>query len=529
MPQDNNPAATQAANASFAAANPGIFGGSSSGSSGSSSGSGLPGTYVSDSSSGANPTALAQGVKEGTVNGTLDASGNYIPPSTTAAQLQATGTVAGTTPAANTSTGDNSGGTSTGLQMPTGDAAQGVFDPASGQQINPSQAGYKALIASKTPPPQDSASGVSGATAATTAATPPPTPKTPPAVANFLQSETVQQQADALMQQFMPQSTTDELNNQIATVNTDKTILAGLNTQLMNINTVMAGTQNDLRSEITAAGGFATESQIDALAVGRNKTLQTQATQIQNAISSQNQVVANDTSLLTDEKDMAATAFNEQSSVYQMAQTNYNNSLNAAKSSLNSVISAVGYNGLLQSLQATGGAAAVSNAEQVLGFSPGQLSQIAAIPDPDAQLKAVQLAQAQENLIDTPLKDQAQINASNASAGASAASAALNRNALAYENAHGGLTPAEYTAQQAPIVNQQTVQANTTDLQNYLTSKAGSDGYVSPDSWAKAISAWEEDFAGTGITPPNFVDTFSQFANPKITGQYTTGTALGKK
>lgn len=46
-----------------------------------------------------------------------------------------------------------------------------------------------------------------------------------------------------------------------------------LNTELMNMKNVIEGTEDDLRAEVTKAGGFATESQVMALTNARNKQL----------------------------------------------------------------------------------------------------------------------------------------------------------------------------------------------------------------------------------------------------------------
>ena len=46
-----------------------------------------------------------------------------------------------------------------------------------------------------------------------------------------------------------------------------------INEELINAERIIDGTEDDLRSEITAAGGFGTESQVQALANARNKSL----------------------------------------------------------------------------------------------------------------------------------------------------------------------------------------------------------------------------------------------------------------
>ncbi len=531
---DNNPAATQSANATYAAANPGVFsGGSNSGSSSGGSQYVPPANSVSDSASGANTAALAAGVKAGTVTGSLDAQGNYVPPSATSANLQATGTVSGQTPTVPnaTATGTASSATPLGLQMPTGAAANTQFDPATGQQENPSKAAFDQMKASGTAAPQDSASGVSGANSATTASTPTPAPQIPPVVTSFLQSPSALDIQNQLKQQLMPQATTDELNAQIQAVNTDKTILAGLNTQYMNIQTVMAGSKSDIASEIAAAGGFVTESQIDALTVSRNQTLLKQSAQLQNLITSANQTVANDTSLLTDEKDMAATAFNENLSTYQAAQTQYNNGLNAAKDSFNAIITAVGYNGLYTSLMQTGGAQAVNHAEQVLGLSGGQLqglgvAQTAAMGSADIKSlmttyadAGIQptdtLAQAQAKVLQSPTykadlgQKQAAINASNTSSAKNEADIKV----LNQQLADGGLTQAEYTKQAGTIKNNQ-------DITTYVDSQKGSDGYISPTTYSNGLAAYVQDQAAIGITAhqADYDNLISDYLNPNLIG-----------
>lgn len=49
--------------------------------------------------------------------------------------------------------------------------------------------------------------------------------------------------------------------------------LEAIDTELMNARNVIEGTEDDLRNEITKAGGFATDSQVQALTIARNKSL----------------------------------------------------------------------------------------------------------------------------------------------------------------------------------------------------------------------------------------------------------------
>ncbi|HEY6018607.1 MAG TPA: peptidoglycan-binding domain-containing protein, partial [Candidatus Paceibacterota bacterium] len=59
--------------------------------------------------------------------------------------------------------------------------------------------------------------------------------------------------------------------------------LPEMQSQLLNMNRIMNGTEQDIRDEVTAAGGFATESQVQGIAASRNKVILKQY----NALSTQ--------------------------------------------------------------------------------------------------------------------------------------------------------------------------------------------------------------------------------------------------
>ncbi len=267
-----------------------------------------------------------------------------------------------------------------GLQMPTGAAANSVYDPITGQQQTPAEKALNEMKASKTPPPQESGavgSQVSDVIAKNSppVVTPPPTT---PNVDNFFKPDANATLQDVLKQVndfFNPEATNKTLTDQLAKISTDQTTLSGLNTQLMNVDTVMKGTEDDLRKEIQGAGGLATNSQILALTTSRNKTLLQQATEIQNKITTTQNAIANDTTLYQNEKEMANTQFTQRTALYQIAQTNYNNMVNAQKETANTIIQAIGYKGYLQNLQAQG-PSAVANAEKALGLGSGGLQSL---------------------------------------------------------------------------------------------------------------------------------------------------------
>lgn len=74
-----------------------------------------------------------------------------------------------------------------------------------------------------------------------------------------------------------------------------------LQTELMDLNNVINGTEDDIRAEVTKAGGFMSESQVQALTATRNKTLIQRANSIQSLLTSK--IDSLNTLIGLDEKD----------------------------------------------------------------------------------------------------------------------------------------------------------------------------------------------------------------------------------
>ncbi len=400
-----------------------------------------------------------------------------------------------------------------GLAYIKASGEKGTSTTSTPQSAAAQQAAALAAAKASGKAPQDSATGSTGVTDALTKTAPPVANTQPanstPAIDNFFaENKDVKQSADDLLNFLNPPETTKQLTEQLAQIQADKAALGNLNIQLMNIDTIMNGTSDDIRKEVTAAGGFATESQVNALAVARNKTLLLKANEIQNKITTQQNIVANDTSLYADEKDLANTQYNQRSSAYQMAQAHADKITAAAQDNAKTIIGAVGYSGYVNSLLNTDPSGqSLAHAEQALGMAPGTLSQIATqekssmnlaqiqaagqtnvpfvvAPNGEvwntqtgyaytssqdfqlktgltlqqAQIKPLQLsidqqtkiAQSQKAQIDAQFAaqiDQANINQSNASAASSAASAKKSNYELNYEQNNGGMSPADANKQ----------------------------------------------------------------------------------
>lgn len=233
--------------------------------------------------------------------------------------------------------------------------------------------GFQNAVNSGTPPPQDAGSARSAVTSFTPPAS---TPTTTPNVDNFFATnKTLQQQTDDLMNYLSPPEQVKALADEAAKIKTDKDTLAGLNVQDMNIENLKAGTADDIRTEITKTNGFATESQIQALTVARNNTLIKEQNVLRQKINNQQNLINNEQTLLQEDKQMALTQFSQRSNVLQLVQQNQQNILNASRDAIKTLMSTPG--GLAAYASDPKQAA---QAEKIMGFAPGTISNLAAYP-----------------------------------------------------------------------------------------------------------------------------------------------------
>lgn len=152
-----------------------------------------------------------------------------------------------------------------------------------------------------------------------------------PNVDNFLSTNPFIQQTNKQLMDFIsPQSTRDSIQGYVDQLATDRTELTGLKTELMNNKRIIEGTSDDIRNEVTKANGFATESQVQALALARNKTLISRNAQLTDLIQSQQDAVNTDTSLLSSEKQLAQNETSNRMSILKYQQDNTQFMFNAA-------------------------------------------------------------------------------------------------------------------------------------------------------------------------------------------------------
>lgn len=155
--------------------------------------------------------------------------------------------------------------------------------------------------------------------------------------------------------------------------------LPDLQASMLNDVRIMNGTEDDIRDEITKGGGFATDSQVQAMSAARNKVITKQynvlATQYQAAstnIQNMMQYATQDQSTQLQRDNLTANITQSMASIeaqmMQMGMTMQNN----ARSAVQYNVTQMGYTGLAQS--AGGNPQMLGYYENTLGLAPGTLS-----------------------------------------------------------------------------------------------------------------------------------------------------------
>lgn len=168
----------------------------------------------------------------------------------------------------------------------------------------------------------------------------------------------------------------------------DQYQLPEMQASLMNMNNIMTGTTDDIRSEITKGGGTATESQVQAMSTARNNVilkqynaLNTQYTAAQNNVQAMMQYATQDQATQLQREQMTASITTSMASVQnqmmQMGLTMQSQARDAAQN----IVTNTGYKGLAGS--ASGNPQMLSYYENILGLSPGTLSDPSALASMD--------------------------------------------------------------------------------------------------------------------------------------------------
>lgn len=269
---------------------------------------------------------------------------------------------------------------------PAQQSVTNTYNGASGQINQSIQERVSAGFASKqgTPAPYDSATGLSQASKAT----PPNLGATPgEKIANDLAS------TDPFIKQIQ-QTAQDYFNpvNQRASLTEEyKKLLASsgveaLDTELLNMKNVIEGSEDDLRNEITKAGGFATDSQVMALTNARNKQLIKNYNNFLETRNTKQKYLDTMLDLTAEDRKEADRMFDSKMDIgFKLADYQQKMAENA-KQSYQKIADKMGYDALYNSAAASGDPAAVSRIEKQLGMDPGGLAQLSELAAKDRKL-----------------------------------------------------------------------------------------------------------------------------------------------
>lgn len=147
-----------------------------------------------------------------------------------------------------------------------------------------------------------------------------------------------------------------------------------INTDLMNMKNVIEGTEDDLRAEVTKAGGFATESQIQALTLSRNKQLVKNYNNLLDLKQQTMETLNTMIGLAAQDRQFAMEVMNQKINFTSKMIEYRDKFVDNARQQYQSIINTLGYDGLLE---ATGGDPwTMGLVEKSLGLSSGQLQKL---------------------------------------------------------------------------------------------------------------------------------------------------------
>lgn len=179
------------------------------------------------------------------------------------------------------------------------------------------------------------------------------------------------QMYDTITQSLSSLGTQQTFEQQYQDLTTQAGIPA-LQTSLMNIQNVMNGTEDDIRTEITKAGGFATESQVQALTGARNKTLLTQANVLSNQLNTQEDYVNQMMQFSEADRADVEKQLDEKIGLTQQLSDMQDKITSAAKSNYQQIADTTGYTGLASLFK--GNPQGLATTESILGLPQGALS-----------------------------------------------------------------------------------------------------------------------------------------------------------
>jgi len=193
-----------------------------------------------------------------------------------------------------------------------------------------------------------------------------------------------------------------------------------MNAELLNSKRIIEGTEDDIRSEVQAVSGFATDSQVMALANARNKSLVKNYNYLLEARDSAMTQLSTMMNLSMQDRQLASQEFDRKMNFAFKVKEFQEKAISNAREGYNNTIKLMGADGMYNALLQTGDPKTMLLAERTLGIPAGGLA-IAA----QQAIKARTFEDAKSNLELSALR--ANINQSNASAANSYANTAKTK------------------------------------------------------------------------------------------------------
>ena len=166
--------------------------------------------------------------------------------------------------------------------------------------------------------------------------------------------------------------------------------IQGINADLLNMKKVIEGTEDDIRKEVQATSGLATESQVIALAGARNKQLTKNYNNLLAQKEMAQQTVNTMIGLSAQDRQFALQNILQKFNIEGQIQEYRQKFINNAQEGYNRIIEAVGYQGLYNMLSQDPSALAM--VEKSLGLNPGGLQSLSIQIQQQQNLAAIKAA-----------------------------------------------------------------------------------------------------------------------------------------
>jgi hypothetical protein len=199
----------------------------------------------------------------------------------------------------------------------------------------------------------------------------------------------IYQQLSTALSSTQTQQSLSELWQQTGEEFDKQTGIARPDIALMDINRIMEGTEDDIRDEISMAGGSATESQVQAMTGARNKTLLKQATYLSNVLQAKNDYVDRVVSLTQADRKQVSDDLDRKLGISKTLFDMSQSMTNAAKDNYKMIVDSVGWEGLAQSM--SGNKAQMAKVEKLFGMAPGELQALAKYKKPLSEKETLDL------------------------------------------------------------------------------------------------------------------------------------------